>query len=128
MVRPDEDGLAYRAKLALEFQAVWRRHHCADGYGVPFISRGDVEDLAVLLARFFEDVLGFDEAVWDKPPEPVKDVDDVVFPLFFVHVAMTWSILTLMEGWFPCWQYKRAFLHDVVALRWLGDPNIMTCK
>ena len=41
--------------------------------------------LAILLPRFYEDVLGPDELIWDKAPKPVWDVEDVIVAFFFVH-------------------------------------------
>ena len=41
--------------------------------------------MAVFLPRFHEDVLWGDEAVGDEPPEPMRDVDDVIVKFFLVH-------------------------------------------
>jgi hypothetical protein len=44
-----------------------------------------VDDSAVLLAGFLEDVLWCDEEVRHESPEPMGYMYDVVVPLFLVH-------------------------------------------
>ncbi len=39
----------------------------------------------VLFPWFDEDVLWRDEAMWDKAPEPMWYVEDVIVAFFFVH-------------------------------------------
>ena len=44
-----------------------------------------VEYLTILFPWFDEDVPGHDEAMWDKVPEPLWYVEDVIVTFFFVH-------------------------------------------
>jgi hypothetical protein len=85
-----------------------------------------VEDLAVLLARFREDVLGREEAMWHKMPEPVRDVDNIVVPFLLVHGGHDSIHLGVNGIWFPFCQYRSPLLRVDVALRWFRHPTIMT--
>ena len=52
---------------------------------VPIVFSRCVEYLAILFPWFDEDVLWHDEAMWDKAPEPVRYMEDVIVMFFFVH-------------------------------------------
>ena len=41
--------------------------------------------MAILLAGLFEDMMWRDKAMGHEPPEPVRDMIDVVVAFFFVH-------------------------------------------
>ena len=53
--------------------------------GVPIIFSRSIEYLAILFSCFDENVLWHDEEMWDKAPEPVWDMEDVVVTFFFGH-------------------------------------------
>jgi hypothetical protein len=52
VICPDQDICSHRPEQAWEFRASWCRCHGIDWQGVPVVSPGSVEDLAILLARF----------------------------------------------------------------------------
>ncbi len=52
---------------------------------VPIVFSRCVEYLTILFPWFDEDVLWHDDAMWDKAPEPVWYLEDVIFAFFFVH-------------------------------------------
>ena len=57
----------------------------------------------VLFPWFDEDVLWRDEAMWDKVPEPMWYMEDVIVALFFVHGSHDLVNLTgygcMVERW-----------------------------
>jgi hypothetical protein len=85
VVCPDEDILMHLAEFACQLGTHGGSCHCIDWYRVPVIFLRGVKDLPILLPWLFKDVLWDDEAVGDKPPEPVGDMDDVVIPFLLVH-------------------------------------------
>ena len=69
----------------MEFGAIGRRGHLVDWDGVPIIFSRRIEYLAVIFPWFYEDVLRCDEAMWNKVPDPMWYVEDVIVAFFFVH-------------------------------------------
>ncbi len=78
---------------------------------VPIVFLRSIKYLAILFPWFDEDVLWCDEAVWDKAPEPVRYMEDIIVMFFFVHGGH---------------DLGRALAHVAEALKWFGQPTVMT--
>lgn len=59
---------------------------------------GGVYDLAVLLARLLKDMLRHDKAMGYEPPEPVRDVKDIVVASVLVHGGHDLTDLVAIGG------------------------------
>jgi hypothetical protein len=102
---------------------MWGGGHGVERNGISVIFARGIKDLAVFLSRFFEEVPWCDEAVGNKPPQPVWDVNYVVVAFFLVRGD---QYLAWKEGWLPFPQYRSVLLRVVVALKWFGHHTVMT--
>ncbi len=56
-----------------------------DGNRVPIVLSRSIKYLAILFSCFDEDVLWHNEAMWDKAPEPVRYMEDIIVTFFSGH-------------------------------------------
>ncbi len=90
--------------FAVEFSAVGCRGHGVDWGGISVVLLRSIKYLAILLVGFDEHVLKHDEAMWNKVPNPVQGVEDIIVAFFYVHGARTRPSQLKIEGWLPIYQ------------------------
>ena len=85
IVCSDKDILRDAAKGAGFLRAKWSGCHLVYGNGYPFILARGIKDLAILSTGFLQNMLGCEEDMGYKAPQPVGQINDIVVPFLFVY-------------------------------------------